>query len=121
MQKNVQVEDFSWPVEYQNLLHLDAADGFKEQALYTSWMPADSALSVWRTSTTFNKYEKSASIVSNSQCLQKSLDRIVTKAWDMFASRAYVHQYMKHGISEEDFVDCFTTVEQVIASYSSLG
>ncbi|XP_060692189.1 tubulin delta chain isoform X2 [Hemiscyllium ocellatum] len=96
-------------------------DGFKEQALYTSWMPADSALSVWRTSTTFSKYEKSASIVSNSQCLQKSLDRIVTKAWDMFASRAYVHQYMKHGISEEDFLDCFTTVEQVIASYSSLG
>ncbi|XP_072412159.1 tubulin delta chain isoform X1 [Chiloscyllium punctatum] len=96
-------------------------DSFKEQALYTSWMPADSALSVWRTSTTFNKYEKSASIVSNSQCLQRSLDRIVTKAWDMFASRAYVHQYMKHGISEEDFLDCFTTVEQVIASYSSLG
>ncbi|XP_038659780.1 tubulin delta chain [Scyliorhinus canicula] len=95
--------------------------GFKEQALYTSWMPADSALSVWRTSTTFNKYEKSATVVSNSQCLLKPLDNTVTKAWDMFASRAFVHQYMKHGISEEDFLDCFTTVEQIIASYSNLG
>ncbi|XP_048406118.2 tubulin delta chain isoform X2 [Stegostoma tigrinum] len=96
-------------------------DGFKEQALYTTWMPADSALNIWRTCTTFNKYEKSATVVSNSQCLQKPLDSTVAKAWDMFASRAYVHQYMKHGISEEDFLDCFTTVEQIIASYSSLG
>ncbi|XP_078391217.1 tubulin delta chain isoform X1 [Cetorhinus maximus] len=95
--------------------------GFKEQALYTSWMPADSALNIWRTSTAFNKYEKSATVVSNSQCLLKPLDSTVTKAWDMFASRAYVHQYVKHGISEEDFLDCFTTIEQVIASYSNLG
>ncbi|XP_078093129.1 tubulin delta chain isoform X2 [Mustelus asterias] len=95
--------------------------GFKEQALYTSWMPADSALSIWSTSTAFNKYEKSATVVSNSQCLLNPLDSTVTKAWDMFASRAYVHQYVKHGISEEDFLDCFTTIEQIIASYSNLG
>ncbi|XP_067856229.1 tubulin delta chain isoform X2 [Heptranchias perlo] len=95
--------------------------GFKEQVLYASWMPADSALSTWRTSTAFNKYEKSATVVSNSQCLLKPLDRAVRKAWDMFASRAYVHQYLKYGISEEDFLDSFTTMEQVVESYSNLG
>uniref|UniRef100_UPI00398F2D95 tubulin delta chain isoform X2 n=1 Tax=Pristiophorus japonicus TaxID=55135 RepID=UPI00398F2D95 len=94
---------------------------FKEQVLYTSWMPAASALSIWSTSQPFNKYEKSATVVSNSQSLLQPLDTAVTKAWDMFASRAYVHQYVKHGISEEDFLDSFTTMEQVIASYSNLG
>lgn len=93
----------------------------KEQALYTSWMPVDSAFNIWRTPTSFNKYEKSATLVSNSQCLLKPLDSAVKKAWDMFASRAYVHQYTKHGISEEEFLDSFTTMEQVIASYSNLG
>ncbi|XP_072101023.1 tubulin delta chain isoform X1 [Mobula birostris] len=97
------------------------AGSFQDRALYTSWMPVDTAFNLWRTSVPFNKYEKSATLVSNSQCLLKPLDCAINKAWDMFASRAYVHQYVKHGISEEEFLDSFTTMEQVIASYSSLG
>ncbi len=34
--------------------------------------------------------------------------------------RAYIHQYIKFGISEEDFLDSFTSLEQVISSYSQL-
>nr|AFK10787.1 tubulin delta chain-like isoform 2 [Callorhinchus milii] len=94
--------------------------GFNDQALYTSWTPAESALSVWQASQTFNKYERSATMVSNSQSVLKPLDSVVRKAWNMFASRAYVHQYTKYGIAEEDFLDSFTTMEQVVASYSNL-
>lgn len=35
--------------------------------------------------------------------------------------RAYVHQYAKFGLSEEDFLDSFTSLEQIISSYSQLG
>lgn len=35
--------------------------------------------------------------------------------------RAYVHQYAKFGIMEEDFLDSFTSLEQIISSYSQLG
>lgn len=34
--------------------------------------------------------------------------------------RAYIHQYTKFGISEEDFLESFTSLEQVISSYSQL-
>lgn len=34
--------------------------------------------------------------------------------------RAYVHQYTKYGIEEEDFLDSFTALEQVISSYTTL-
>ncbi|XP_054858058.1 tubulin delta chain isoform X2 [Eublepharis macularius] len=94
--------------------------GFRDPALYTSWLSVQDALAVWKTPRAFNKYEKSASLVSNSQFLLKPLDGVVAKAWKMFASKAYVHRYTKFGIEEEDFLDCFTTLEQVIASYSSL-
>ncbi|XP_063002433.1 tubulin delta chain [Elgaria multicarinata webbii] len=94
--------------------------GFREPALYTPWTNAQDALTVWRTPRAFNKYEKSASLVSNSQCLLKPLDAVVGKAWKMFASKAYVHQYTNFGIEDDDFLDCFTTLEQVIASYNSL-
>ncbi|MGH0159944.1 UNVERIFIED_CONTAM: hypothetical protein FKN15_046223 [Acipenser sinensis] len=94
--------------------------GFMDPALYTSWLPPGVASSTWRTPMSFNRYEKSATLVSNSQFLLKPLDGIVGKAWNMFASRAYVHQYTQFGISEEDFLDSFTALEQIIASYTHL-
>ncbi|XP_040192871.1 tubulin delta chain isoform X1 [Rana temporaria] len=95
-------------------------DGFQDSALYTSWLSPADAFTIWKSPRAFNKYEKSATLVSNSQCLLKPLDTIVEKAWNMFASKAYVHQYTKYGIDEEDFLQCFTTLEQVISSYSNL-
>ncbi|NWS96855.1 TBD protein, partial [Mionectes macconnelli] len=93
---------------------------FQDPSLYTSWLNPQDALNSWRTPRAFNKYEKSASLVSNSQFLLKPLDSVVGKAWNMFASKAYIHQYTKFGIEEEDFLDSFTTLEQVISSYTTL-
>ncbi|XP_030634479.1 tubulin delta chain [Chanos chanos] len=91
---------------------------FKDSGMYAPWLPAGGTFSAWNTSVPFNGYEKSATIVSNSQSLLRPLDNIVKKAWNMFASRAYIHQYTKFGVSEEDFLDCFTTLEQIISSYT---
>lgn len=96
-------------------------EGFKDPALYTSWLEPVHAFSMWKTQRAFDKYEKSAALVSNSQLLVKPLDMIVGKAWNMFASKAYIHQYTRFGMEEEDFLDSFTLLEQVVASYGSLG
>ncbi|XP_051680698.2 tubulin delta chain isoform X2 [Oryctolagus cuniculus] len=95
-------------------------EGFKEPALYTSWLKPVDAFSVWRTQRAFRRYEKSAALVSNSQFLVKPLDTIVGRAWNMFASKAYIHQYTKFGVEEEDFLDSFTLLEQIVASYCHL-
>ncbi|XP_060059847.1 tubulin delta chain isoform X2 [Erinaceus europaeus] len=101
-------------------VHSADLGGFKDPALYTSWLDPVNAFSVWKTQRAFCKYEKSAALVSNSQFLVKPLDMIVGKAWSMFASKAYIHQYTKFGVEEEDFLDSFTLLEQVIASYCNL-
>uniref|UniRef100_A0A5F8GNC5 Tubulin delta 1 n=1 Tax=Monodelphis domestica TaxID=13616 RepID=A0A5F8GNC5_MONDO len=101
-------------------VHSADTGGFKDPALYTSWLQPSDAFCEWRTHRAFNKYEKSAALVSNSQFLLKPLDTIVGKAWNMFASKAYVHQYTKFGIEEEDFLDSFTVLEQIVASYCNL-
>ncbi|XP_071327848.1 tubulin delta chain [Trachinotus anak] len=117
----------SFNTSLANLLILRGKDvfsadtgGFEDPALYTSWLSSKEALNLWKCPVPFNKYEKSATLVSNSQALLRPLDNMVGKAWNMFASRAYIHQYIKFGISEEDFLDSFTSLEQVIASYSQL-
>lgn len=101
-------------------VHSADVEGFKDPALYTSWLEPVDAFSVWKTQRAFDKYEKSAALVSNSQLLVKPLDMIVGKAWNMFSSKAYIHQYTKFGMEEEDFLDSFTLLEQVVASYGSL-
>ncbi|XP_030299132.1 tubulin delta chain [Sparus aurata] len=93
--------------------------GFEDPALYTSWLSPHTAFNLWKSPVPF-KYEKSATLVSNSQALLRPLDNMVGKAWNMFASKAYVHQYIKFGFTEEDFLDSFTSLEQVISSYSQL-
>ncbi|XP_051253683.1 tubulin delta chain isoform X2 [Dicentrarchus labrax] len=117
----------SFNTSLANLLILRGKDvysaetgGFEDPALYTSWLPSEEAFNLWKSPVPFNKYEKSATLVSNSQALLRPLDNMVGKAWNMFASRAYIHQYIKFGISEEDFLDSFTSLEQVISSYSQL-
>ncbi|XP_054649579.1 tubulin delta chain [Dunckerocampus dactyliophorus] len=115
-------------ISLANLLILRGKDvfsadtgGFGDAALYSSWLPPKDAFSLWKCPVTFNKYEKTATLVSNSQALLEPLDNMVRKAWNMFAARAYIHQYSKYGISEEDFLNGFTSVEQIISSYSQLG
>ncbi|KAF3692955.1 Tubulin delta chain Delta-tubulin [Channa argus] len=94
--------------------------GFEDPDLYTSWLSSEESFTLWKSPVLFNKYEKSVTLVSNSQALLRPLDNMVRSAWNMFASRAYVHQYTKFGISEEDFLDSFTSLEQVISSYNQL-
>ncbi|XP_047565279.1 tubulin delta chain isoform X3 [Lutra lutra] len=101
-------------------VHSADLGGFKDPGLYTSWLKPINAFNVWKTQRAFSKYEKSAALVSNSQFLLKPLDTIVGKAWNMFASKAYIHQYTKFGLEEEDFLDSFTLLEQVVASYCNL-
>lgn len=93
---------------------------FRDQSLFTPWMSPDMAFNVATQPRSFSGYEKSASLVSNSRSAIRPLDQILEKAWNMFASRAYVHQYIQRGLSEEDFLDAFVMLEQVVASYKKL-
>ncbi|KAL8596900.1 hypothetical protein ACOMHN_065849 [Nucella lapillus] len=93
---------------------------FRDPSLYTAWTSPDMAFDLSTQPRAFSGYEKSAALVSNSRSATRPLDYILGKAWDMFASRAYVHQYVKRGMSEEDFLDAFVTLEQVVASYGAL-
>ena len=82
----------------------------------------DPPVSVWSHSRAFAQREKSAVLLNNGQSsIVDGLDQIVSRAWNMFASRAYLHQYTKCGLEENDFVDCFAVLEQVIADYRQLS
>lgn len=68
-------------------VHVLSTGRFEDPTLYTSWLPPEDAFHLWKTEIPINKYEKSATLVSNSQALLGPLDNMVAKAWNMFASR----------------------------------
>lgn len=93
---------------------------FLDPKLYPPWVPQGVGLSVYRQPRIMNNYEKCATLVTNNKAPLASLNSVIEKAWGMFSSRAYIHQYLKHGLSEESFVDSFVTLEQVLTNYNSL-
>ncbi|XP_065068477.1 tubulin delta chain-like [Rhopilema esculentum] len=95
-------------------------EDFQHKSLYASWIPKDEASSVWYQEKAFSKYEKSATLISNSQGFVKPINSVIQKAWDMFASHAYVHQYEKYGINDDNFIDSFGCLEQIVSDYQNL-
>lgn len=65
-------------------------------------------------------YPRSASLLSNSTAILPLLQRVTVRAQQLFATRAYVHQYNDFGVGEVDFVESFRKVGQIIANYESL-
>ena len=69
---------------------------------------------------TVNGYQRSAVLLSNSQAVLPILQRAASKGAEMYGVGAYVHQYKKCGLEEEDFVTAFRTVGQIIENYRSI-
>ena len=96
---------------------------FHDPSIYSqSSLNTGQTLSVWTHDRPLGQREKSAVLLNNGQSsIIDCLDRTVGRAWNMFASRAYLHQYTSRGLVENDFVDCFATLEQILADYRHLS
>jgi tubulin delta len=68
----------------------------------------------------FDQWERSASIVSNSQTVVTPFRRVLTNATEMFQANAYVHQYESHGFEKEDINEAFEQMTQIVHDYSLL-
>ena len=67
-----------------------------------------------------NGYRHSSILLSNSQACLPVLQRVSSKAIELFKVGAYLHQYDSHGVSTEDFRESFMEVGQIIQNYKSL-
>ena len=75
---------------------------------------------MWGSRRPFCGYEKSCTLLSNSQGCVGALEDVCRRAWDMYSSRAFLHQYSRYGLEADDFMHNFYAVEQIIKNYSSL-
>ena len=64
--------------------------------------------------------EKLAMLVANDVAQMKAFDSIVDKAWNMYNNKAFLHQYQKFGLEENDFYDAFVSAENILHNYAHL-
>ena len=102
----------------KDLHELDPSSLLSDQSMYSNSVPPSMRQWVWSSPHPFNHYEKSCTVISNSQSCLQSLNTVTDKAWRMYSSRAYVHQYSRFGMCEENFMKSFVEVEQIIKDYS---
>lgn len=68
-----------------------------------------------------NRYDHSASILSNSQAILPVIERSVNKATELYQAQAYLHQYSAHQVDNSSFQEAFEQVGQIIQNYRSLS
>jgi len=67
-----------------------------------------------------NKYNRSASLINNSDEILPIIEKTAQKASLLFERGAYVHQYNSCGLEDDDFITAFRTVGQIIHNYKAL-
>ncbi len=103
-----------------NELNSVDTSNFTDPRLYSKSVPGCFTNSVWCNGLSFRGYEKTCSLVSNSQGCVRPLNSVCKKAWSMYTAKAYIHQYEKYGLQNDDFLNCFITMEQLIKNYACL-
>jgi hypothetical protein len=67
-----------------------------------------------------NQYQRSSTVLSNDQSILPLLQRTLKRSSEMFAVKAYVHQYLTNGLEYDDFIDSFQWIYSTIQAYSEL-
>lgn len=95
----------------------DVSD-FADVRMYPIWQV--DPLSVAACSTSYGRYEIAAGLLSNCQSSVLPASRALTRAYNMFASKAFLHQYFEHGMEAASFDGAFASIEDLVTRYSLL-
>jgi hypothetical protein len=96
----------------------DVWHGFSDPGLYTSLLPAP--LLTAHSPHRLAQDPRMAAAWSCSQRLLQPLDQMVSTAWDMHSTGAYVHHYERCGLEADDFMYAFATMETVARDYTDM-
>ena len=78
-------------------------------------------IKLWTSERRFNNYDKSLTVLSNSQSPSFKIDKLVAKAWSMFNAGAYLHHYLKYAaFDEQHMLNAFISAEQIITNYNEI-
>ncbi|XP_011495717.1 PREDICTED: tubulin delta chain-like [Ceratosolen solmsi marchali] len=95
-------------------------DDLRSKNLYVNWNSSSDQLTYLNQERRLLNQDKFLTLVTNNSQIHQTLDGIVDKAWNLYTHSAFLHQYKKFGLEEDDFLEAFAKIENVIKDYKSL-
>lgn len=92
---------------------------FREKDLYVNWNMTDWFTHLHQNRKFLNRDKFLALITNNSQ-ISYSLDILLNKAWKSYVHSAFLHLYKQFGLEEDDFLQAFAILENVVKNYKEL-
>lgn len=95
-------------------------DDLRNKELYVDWTATSDQLTCLSQERRLLNQDKFLTLITNNSQVHQSLDGVVDKAWRAYTHSAFLHQYKKFGLEEDDFLEAFAKMENVIKDYKNL-
>ncbi|XP_047115279.1 tubulin delta chain-like [Schistocerca piceifrons] len=89
--------------------------------MYKKWVPASMRYVHCHSNKRVMGTEKFATLASNNMLMFVPIDEVLDKAWNMYTYKAYLHQYKKYNVTEDDFIVAFAKLESIVKMYKDIG
>ncbi|KAG2379271.1 hypothetical protein C9374_007410 [Naegleria lovaniensis] len=100
----------------------DSISPFFNKNIYSSFLSPKEAMKFYLNENPvgFNGFEKTAYLLSNCQSIVSPLEKVISKAFQMFNAGAYLHYYSKYKVGKEEMEEMFIRTEQVLFDYKNV-
>ncbi|XP_012542974.1 tubulin delta chain [Monomorium pharaonis] len=98
---------------------LIALEDWQKRHLYPEWITMNFFTHLHQERRFLNR-DKFLALLSNHSEIHRPLDVYLNKAWDSYKCAAFLHQYKQFGLEEDDFLEAFAKVENVVQGYKNL-
>ncbi|XP_029055353.1 tubulin delta chain-like [Osmia bicornis bicornis] len=92
---------------------------FKEKNLYANWNTIDWFSHLHQNRKILN-HDKFLALLTNNSQISNPLDLLLDKTWNSYVHAAFLHQYKQYGLEEDDFLQAFALLENVVKEYKEL-
>ncbi|TGZ56714.1 tubulin delta chain [Temnothorax longispinosus] len=96
-----------------------ALEDLQRRHLYPEWTILNSFTHLHQERRFLNR-DKFLALVSNNSEIHRPLDVYLDKAWGSYKCAAFLHQYKQFGLEDDDFLQAFAKVENVVQEYKNL-
>ncbi|XP_076170805.1 tubulin delta chain [Ptiloglossa arizonensis] len=94
-------------------------DEFRKKHLYANWNTTDLFFHLHQ-KRKFLNHDKFLALITNNSQILRPLDALLNKTWKSYIHAAFLHQYTQFGLEEDDFLQAFAVLENVVKEYKEL-
>ncbi|XP_072742714.1 tubulin delta chain [Anoplolepis gracilipes] len=94
-------------------------EDLQKRHLYPEWIMLESFTHLHQQRKFLNR-DKFLALITNNSEIHRPLDIYLDKAWNSYKFAAFLHQYKQFGLEEDDFLEAFAKVENIVQEYKSL-